>query len=161
MRPVRTILHPTDFSDCSGVALPVARALRDDGARLIVLHVVKLIDVPHLKERAPLEDPQTCRETLEGLCKRLDGADLKYTVEARLKFGESAVEVLRTADETGCDLIVLGTHGRSGLGRLLMGSVAEQVLRHSTCPVLMVKRPRADLTSSSMPTGRRRAWAGC
>lgn len=138
--PVRNIVHPTDFSECSGVALRVARALaRDHGARLILLHVVTLIDVPHLNKPATVEDPETCRQALEALCRCLDDTDLKYPVTARLKLGESAAEILRTSDETRCDLLVLGTHGRKGLVRLLMGSVAEQVLRHARCPVLLVK----------------------
>ena len=140
MRPIGTIVHPTDFSECSGVALRVARELaRDHGARLLLLHVVSQIAVPHLDEPATVEDPETCRETLEGMCRCLDDADLKYPVTARLRLGESAAEILRTADETGCDLLVMGTHGRTGLGRLLMGSVAEEVLRHARCPVLMIK----------------------
>jgi nucleotide-binding universal stress UspA family protein len=140
VRHVGTVGHPTDFSECSGVALRVARALaRDHGARLVLLHVVTQIDVPHLDEPATVEDPETCRETLDGLCQLLEGADLKYPVTARLRLGEPPAEVLRTADETGCDLLVMGTHGRTGLGRLLMGSVAEEVLRHARCPVLMIK----------------------
>jgi nucleotide-binding universal stress UspA family protein len=140
MQPIATIVHPTDFSECSGVALRVARALAGEhAAHLILLHVVTLIAVPHLDEPATVEDPETCRQNLEALCGCLDAADLKYPVSARLKLGESAAEILRTADETGCDLLVMGTHGRTGLGRLLMGSVAEEVLRHARCPVLMIK----------------------
>ena len=139
-----TIVHPTDFSDCSDVALRVARALAcDHGARLILLHVVSVIEVPHLDEPATVEDPEICRQTLEGMCECLDDADLKYPVTPLLKLGQSAVEILRTADETGCDLLVMGTHGRTGLGRLLMGSVAEQVLRRAALsrPVDQGRRP--------------------
>jgi len=57
--------------------------------------------------------------------------------------GDAAEEILRVAEEVRCDLIVMGTHGRSGLGRLLMGSVAEQVMRKARCPVLTVKCPAA------------------
>jgi nucleotide-binding universal stress UspA family protein len=58
----------------------------------------------------------------------------------RLEFSDSASdEILQVADEIGADLIVLGTHGRTGLGRLLMGSVAEQVVRRARCPVLTVR----------------------
>jgi len=55
--------------------------------------------------------------------------------------GDVATEILRLAQETGSDLIVMGTHGRTGLARLLMGSVAEQVVRKAPCPVLTVKTP--------------------
>jgi nucleotide-binding universal stress UspA family protein len=57
--------------------------------------------------------------------------------------GDPAAEIIRAAQETGAELIVMGTHGRTGLQRLLMGSVAEQVLRKASCPVLTVKAPHA------------------
>src|SRR5439155_22269948 len=61
--------------------------------------------------------------------------------ERRLEEGDEAAQILRVADEAHANLIVMGTHGRTGLSRLLMGSVAEQVLRKATCPVLTVKTP--------------------
>src|SRR5262249_55533055 len=64
-------------------------------------------------------------------------------VEHRLSEGDPAAEILRVADEVGADLIGMGTNGRTGPGRLLMGSVAEAVLRGARCPVLMVKAPVA------------------
>jgi nucleotide-binding universal stress UspA family protein len=71
--------------------------------------------------------------------KRLEGPDLKYPAETRLVQGDAADEVLRVAEELGCGLIVMGTHGRTGLGRLLMGSVVEFVMPRAACPVLVVK----------------------
>jgi nucleotide-binding universal stress UspA family protein len=62
-------------------------------------------------------------------------------VETRLSQGEAAAEILRTADEIGADLIVMGTHGRTGLSRLLIGNVAESVLPKADCPVMVVKAP--------------------
>ncbi len=64
-------------------------------------------------------------------------------VEHRLEEGDAASEILRVAREGKCDLVVLGTHGRTGLRRLLMGSVAEQVVRQAPCPVVTVKAPSA------------------
>jgi hypothetical protein len=61
--------------------------------------------------------------------------------ERRLEEGDAVTEILRVAEEAPADLIVLGTHGRTGLARLLMGSVAEQVVRRAPCPVLTVKAP--------------------
>jgi nucleotide-binding universal stress UspA family protein len=61
--------------------------------------------------------------------------------------GDAALEILRLAKESKCDLIVLGTHGRTGLSRLVVGSVAEQILRNATCPVLTVKSPQRDIES--------------
>jgi nucleotide-binding universal stress UspA family protein len=62
-------------------------------------------------------------------------------LETKMVEGHPAETICRVAKEEGCDLIVMGTHGRSGLGRLLLGSVAEQVLREAACPVLTVKMP--------------------
>lgn len=139
-REVRTIVHATDFSEGSALALRVARALaRDQGARLFVVHVVSVIAVPHLDEPALVEDPAACLARLDELCRSLDGEDLKHPVSSRLRLGHAPDEIVRVAEKSGCDLLVLGTHGRSALGRLLMGSVAEQVLRRAPCPVLMVR----------------------
>jgi nucleotide-binding universal stress UspA family protein len=68
---------------------------------------------------------------------RPDAAQLP--VDHRLVEGDAAAEILRLAAETHCDLIVMGTHGRTWLSRMLMGSVAEQVVRKAPCPVLTVK----------------------
>jgi nucleotide-binding universal stress UspA family protein len=68
-------------------------------------------------------------------------ADSPAGVEYRVQHGDPAVEILGVAREASCDLIVMGTHGRTGLGRLLMGSVAEQVVRKAACPVLTIKVP--------------------
>jgi len=87
-------------------------------------------------------DPRFYQDALEEVRRRLNGSDLNYHVETRLRQGDSAEEILSLAAELGCDLIVMGTHGRSGLGRLLMGSVAELVLAEADCPVLVVKSPR-------------------
>jgi nucleotide-binding universal stress UspA family protein len=127
--------------------MKVARALaRDLGARLLVLHVTPpaiLMD----GTVAGAVDPSTFRASLEELGSSLDGPDLKYPVETRLSLGLDREEILRTAQEVGCDLIVMGTHGRSGLGRLLMGSVAEAVLPRASCPVMVVKTPELTTTT--------------
>jgi nucleotide-binding universal stress UspA family protein len=79
------------------------------------------------------------RKALEKKLCLLLPADPAVHVEHRLKEGAPATEILRTARALECDLIVMGTHGRTGVGRLLMGSVAEEVLRKAPCPVLTVK----------------------
>jgi nucleotide-binding universal stress UspA family protein len=68
-------------------------------------------------------------------------ADPRLEVRHRLAEGDPAEEILRAAEEEGADLIVMGTHGRGGLSRLLMGSVAEAVMRKALCPVLTVRGP--------------------
>ena len=136
---IRVIVHPTDFSVNSQAALWVARGLaRDHAARLILLHVASL---EFLTDGTPaaIVDPHAERLELERLRKRVDGPDLKYPVETVMERGYAAPDIIDTADELNCDLIVMGTHGRTGLGRLLMGSVAENVLSKANCPVLVVK----------------------
>jgi nucleotide-binding universal stress UspA family protein len=136
---VRVILHPTDFSENSRPALEVARSLaRDHGARLVVLHVTPPAILMDGTVAAEI-DPSTFHAALEDLRNKLEGPDLKYPVETRLNLGFDREEILRTAEELGCDLIVMGTHGRTGLGRVLMGSVAESVLPRAACPVIVVK----------------------
>jgi len=121
--------------------MKVARSLaRDLGARLVILHVTPPAILMDGTVAAEI-DPSTYRASLEELRSRLDGPDLKYPVETRLILGLDREEILRTAEEVGCDLIVMGTHGRTGLGRLLMGSVAESVLPRASCPVMVVKTP--------------------
>jgi nucleotide-binding universal stress UspA family protein len=141
-REVRVILHPTDFSRASEAASAAARALaRDLGARLIVMHVIPLeLDLDG--GLAGALDPGEDRRSLDAIRERLDGPELKYTVEDRLGRGRVAGEILRTAREVACDLIVLGTHGRTGLGRLLLGNVAESVVPWADCAVLIVKAPQ-------------------
>ena len=148
MLPIHTILHPTDFSDCSDGAFRLACALaRDYDARIVVLHVVELpavvsgdgmLVIPYSIDSEPL------REQLQ----QLQSGDPKIPVEHRLVEGYPAEQILRVAAETNCDLILMGTHGRTALNRLLMGSVAEQVVRKAPCPVLTVKTPRRPAPSS-------------
>jgi nucleotide-binding universal stress UspA family protein len=155
--PIRAILHPTDFSERDEAALRVARALaRDHGARLILLHVAPVV-IAHHGAMATLPDPCDLRDALEGVRKRIDGPDLKHPVEVRLRTGDAAAGIVEEAEQGGCGLIVLGTHGRTGLGRLLMGSVAEGVLRQSHCPVLAVKLPLSTAVATTvMPGGASR-----
>jgi nucleotide-binding universal stress UspA family protein len=149
---VRLILHPTDFSDRAEAALVVARALaRDHGARLVLLHV-EPIEV--LEGAMVPVDPRAYLEPMAELRAKVEGPDLKHPPESRCEQGDPANEIVRVAADLGCDLIVLGTHGRGGLGRLLMGSVAEEVLRRATCPTLIVKPSRPAPAGAPAESGR-------
>jgi nucleotide-binding universal stress UspA family protein len=143
MLPIHTILLPTDFSDCSNYGFRLACSLaRDYGARLIVLHVaeppmaVSCEGVLMLPENY---DPEPLRKQL----RQLESGNPEVQIEPRLVQGYATTEILRIAAETKCDLILMGTHGRTGMGRLMMGSVAEQVVRKAPCPVLTVKIPQS------------------
>jgi nucleotide-binding universal stress UspA family protein len=88
----------------------------------------------------PAEPPEILSKAPE-LLDHLEPPHPEVSVERHLVAGEPAAEILRLARTQKCDLIVMGTHGLAGLDRLLLGSVAEQVLRRAPCPVLTVKAP--------------------
>jgi nucleotide-binding universal stress UspA family protein len=141
MCTLQCILHPTDFSERSQFAFQLACELaRDHRARLVLLHVLELpLDVYNDGMLLPVS-PGTEERARQGLLNmRPTQPGLK--VERHLARGNPTEEILRLAQQCKCDLIVMGTHGRSGLGRLLLGSVAELVLRKAACPVLTVKEP--------------------
>jgi nucleotide-binding universal stress UspA family protein len=163
MFPMQTILHATDFSDSSKCAFRLACSLAGRfGARLIVLHVAVRPTVAFGHGVMP-PDPEECEEYLQECLHCMRAGDPTLKLERRLVEGEPAAEILRVAEETKCDLIVIGTHGRTGLGRLLMGSVAEEVLRKADCPVLTLKTPSAPAASSeeciASPAGKETEFA--
>lgn len=141
MLPIHKILHPTDYSDSSAPAFHLACALaRDFGAELIVCHVAP----PAIfvgGEGMVVEIPEQEIEEMTNRLKRVSPTDAGIRVSHHLLRGDCAGEIVRLADELKVDLIVMGTHGRSGIGRLLMGSVAEAVMRHAPCPVVTAKAP--------------------
>lgn len=148
MLPVRTILHPTDFSDNADYSFRMAEHIaRDHQSRIIVLHVITPI-VMYGNGVAvggvALAEPDNWQAELRRKLRERQPHDPKVKVEYLLLEGEPVTEIDRVAQEQNCDLIVMGTHGRTGLGRLLMGSVAEGVVRKAPCPVLTVKVPAAE-----------------
>lgn len=143
---IRVILLPTDLSEASESALGVAFSLaRDYYARLIVLHVASFgQEISKCEEM--LEQSFAYRRELED--KLHHGQKPEYNVELRVEQGDPAERVIHVAEETRCDLIVMGSHSRSGLSRLLMGSVAEKTFRNASCPVLLVKQPIVGVEAS-------------
>jgi nucleotide-binding universal stress UspA family protein len=152
MSPIRDILHPTDFSGRARHAHDVARSLaRDLGARLHVVHVVQethVVEEPvTVFEPSSLDMPgaggggerQGYHEALKDHLRELHPTGPGVRVETYLREGDPAEEILRLADDVGADLIVIGTHGRRGLARAVLGSVAESVMRRARCPVLTVR----------------------
>jgi nucleotide-binding universal stress UspA family protein len=144
MLPVRTILHPTDFSKHADCALQIAGELaRAHDARLIVLHVPQGTEPPAwLNDRMAGSFPWTV-DGQDALQRRI--AWLRSIpgsrAESRVAEGLPAEEILRAANDDQCDLIVMGTQGRTGLDRVLAGSVAEEVMQKARGPVLTVKNP--------------------
>ncbi|HEY7423522.1 MAG TPA: universal stress protein [Gemmataceae bacterium] len=152
MFAMKTILYPTDFSADAWPAFEVACALAGEGrGRLVVLHVAR----PPVGTRGgtagvpPLPVEYDCERLWEQL-NRIQPSRPGIDVEHRLEYGEPESVILRTAHEIGADLIVMGTHGRTGLRRLLMGSVAEHVVRKASCSVLTVRTPLAAFSTPSL-----------
>jgi len=154
---LRRILLPTDFSGCANYALPYAAAIaRAVKATVICLHVwepiVPAFGYTGLAEPMPiaeisdqLEDSAE-RELPQIInCEELHGVDVQEVIV----HGDAAAEIVRVATEREVDLIVISSHGRTGLGRMIFGSTAEAVVRHATCPVLVVKPPHEEEKTSS------------
>jgi nucleotide-binding universal stress UspA family protein len=141
MFPIRRILHPTDFSEQSSAAFEVACALaRDYSAELTVLHVCSTPPVyfpDGIAVPLPGEDPYRTRVQLY----EIQPNDPRVKVQHVLVEGNPIDQILKQARSDSADLIVMGTHGSSGLTRLLMGSVAESVTRKAACPVLTLRKP--------------------
>lgn len=139
MLPVATILHPTDFSEHSESAFRLACALAwDYKARLVLLHVVPTPMVIYAGGPVPAETWPSIEEVKDKL-RDLEGHAHHTRVESLVMEGDPVDMILRAAAETHSDVIVMGTHGRTALTRLLLGSVAESVIRKAPCPVLTAK----------------------
>lgn len=166
MLVMEKILYPTDFSADARPAFETACALASEGrGRLVVLHVERppLTTLGGTTGVPPLPNEYD-RETVWEELKDIQPARAGIAVEHRLEYGDPAAVILKVAQEIGADLIVMGTHGRTGLRRLLMGSVAERVVRKAPCPVLMVRTlvqtlltvpPLAEETSQIEPAAER------
>jgi len=139
----RKILFPTDFSTLADAALETATALaRDRGAKLLIVHVQE----PGLAYGGGefyygMAEPSH-QEQLQML-KAVVPHDAAVSYEHRLIAGDPAEAIVDLAAAEGVEMIVLATHGRTGLMRMLMGSVAEVIVRKAQCPVLTVKAPQA------------------
>ena len=144
---VRSILVPTDFSECARHAVPVAAEFaRLLGARVVCLHVVEPVVQPigWTPAAEPMPAPELGERLEEAAARDLPAFSESeefagLEVEHVLARGEPAAEIVRVAEERGAGLIVISSHGRTGLGRILFGSTAESVVRHARCPVLVVK----------------------
>jgi nucleotide-binding universal stress UspA family protein len=151
MIALKTVLVATDFSETSGVALRYAKALAQAfGAALHVLHVVQEpFAQPWAVEAygfslATLQD-EWVREAKERIQTTLSAEErASFRAELATRLGHPVVEILKYAADQNIDLIVIGTHGRGPLGHMVMGSVAERIVRKATCPVLTVHHPERE-----------------
>jgi len=153
MIKIDKILFPTDFSEHSEYALSYALSFaKEYGAKLHVLHVIEdvqylanayMFDVPVMPSFADIE--QSRLKEMQEFIERVI-TDPTIEIEKTIKRGRPFIEIIQTAREEDVDLIVIATHGRSGLEHVLFGSVAEKVVRKAPCPVLSIRRPGHEFT---------------
>jgi nucleotide-binding universal stress UspA family protein len=149
MMKAKKILFPTDFSHTGDAALAWATSLaRDTGATLLIVHAE---EPPTAYGGGELYYgiPEPATEDLRKMLHKIEPADPAVPFEHRLITGDPAHAVVRLAKDEKVDMIVIGTHGRTGLSRMLMGSVAEAIVRRAECPVLTYKQPAEQAAPAS------------
>jgi len=159
MLPFKKILCPTDFSEFSQEAIREATELASQfGSELLLLHVVTPIIVPAVgvepvPPRLPVNEQELEEEAktfLRNWVDRLQSQGLK--VRSILRRGNAADEIIRAAEEENADLLVIATRGKTGLTRILLGSVAEKVVRHAPCRVLTISPKIVEETAPEIPS---------
>ena len=159
MKEIKNILLPIDFSDASSILLQYGVYMAEKyGARIYIVYVAEdpfsysslpltdysglpLTDIPFNQ----LEEDMTkyAQERMQGFLEK-DMAEISVAYEGTVLFGQVAAEIIRYAEEKTVDLIIIGTHGFKGLDRMLLGSVAEKVVKLAPCPVMTINAYRAE-----------------
>lgn len=133
----RTLLYPVDGSELSRAALAhVSEFARAAGATVIVVQAVEIVteaDAMTVPERR-VEAEAFAQQVVAAL-----EAQGVTVAPARVIEGDAGRSIVETVADAGVDVVIMGTHGRSGLRRLALGSVADYVVRHATCPVLLIR----------------------
>jgi universal stress protein A len=163
MLPIRRMLVPTDFSTESNIAVDYAIDVASRyGGAIHVLHVLDdmsfasaypdgfYVELPGVRERL-IEEAERRLAEVTAKC-----ATARVATTSQVRVGRPAAAIVEQATNRGTDLIVMGTHGRSGFAHLVLGSVAERVLRTAPCPVLVVRNTArvADIMAAEAATGR-------
>lgn len=144
---IKTILFPTDFSQGARAAMDYAVSLAQDyKAKLILLYVIQDISIAEWYIPSSISAADLVEDMQKSAEKEMEkwGAEAAAqvsVVDRLVTRGVPFVEIIATAKAKNADLIVIGTHGRTGIDHMLFGSTAEKVVRKSTCPVLTVRMP--------------------
>jgi nucleotide-binding universal stress UspA family protein len=150
------ILAPTDFSDCSKKALQYAIAFaKQFRSEIQCLHVLEIL---YEVEEAGIAETQAFQKSRQEASKRqmetfVEEAIGQAPAKGEIKLGSPYREIIQMADDRHVDLIIIGTHGRSGLGHFLLGSTTERVVRHARCPVLVVREREHEFIESPESSG--------
>ncbi|HUY19315.1 MAG TPA: universal stress protein [Candidatus Binataceae bacterium] len=153
MPRLSTILCPVDFDPNSFQALRLASEVcQEQNATLYVLHVVDVAIPAKVQVTAPFDKMEAAvTKKLARLAREKIDARVRYQLQ--VETGDPGFQILDAAKRVGADLIVLATHGRKGLRRLILGSVAERIVREASCPVLTL-RPTARRVQAQRPRAR-------
>jgi nucleotide-binding universal stress UspA family protein len=148
LHPTR-ILVPVDFSASSGKAIAYADAFAATfGTSITLLHVVEPIVLPSEFGYVPAPSPEEELKQLEAIKARLhriaEKLDSAKSADVEVRVGRPWQEITAAVPDLGVDLLVITTHGRTGIKHVLMGSVAEKIVRHAACPVLVVRPEEKD-----------------
>ncbi len=140
---IHKILVPFDFSEHSEKALHWATGIAEKWqAQVLLFHVVSAATYPMMTEAyyntAQVEARR--EEDAKQQLKEMAAKEKTVNIETKVKVGEPFWDICRAAEEEKMDLIVMGSHGRTGLAHVLLGSVAERVVRHASCPVMVVNK---------------------
>jgi universal stress protein A len=147
---LKKVIVPVDFSDCSEKTVRYALAFAEGSkAEVVFVHIVEpytptpemlLIDVASIESAAH----RTAKKLLRRIVAK---SELITQCSSEIRIGKPWVEIIRLAKELDADLIVVSTHGRTGLAHVLLGSTAEQIVRHAGCPVLVVREKERDFVA--------------
>ncbi len=139
--PRHTVVVPVDFSDDSFAALATAREMADDPSHVHVIHVL-----PPLEPADPgviwatIDDESRTEHATEALHEELAKRDCDVGTQTAIRFGDPGHEIARYAQQVNAGLVIISSHGQTALQHLLIGSVAERVVRLAHCPVLVLKQ---------------------
>ena len=139
--PKKTVVVPVDFSTASGDALKTGLKLVENPGDLHVIYVTAPPIAFNYAEGWALDDPATRMEAAHEHLTKFLATTNSAGVKTIIREGDPGLIIADYADEIHADLIVMPSHGYHGVKRLLLGSVAERVLRHANCPILVLKRP--------------------